>query len=232
MNRSIIVPIAADKHEEESVLPYLFRLDKHGLMPCVTAVLGLNLQDFDRVYFTVLKKHSDKFLLRDLFRAQFQRIGLQEVAVLVELDKPTSSQPETVYETIKAQNITGTVFVKDADSYFRAVIDAESSLCVYPLDSLESVNPQNKSYVNIDDMFYITNIIEKRILGRDFCAGGYCFENVAEFVNTFERLSHYTPLYMSHLIYELLLEKCAFRPVVVKDYKDWGTEKDWKRNED
>ncbi len=232
MNKSIIVPIAADKPEYDTVLPYLFRLDKHGFMPCVKAISGLNLAYVDKIYFTVLKKHCDLFLLREIFEVQFQRLKLQGIAELVELEQTTSSQPETVYETIKRKNIDGMVFVKDADSYFSADIVAENSVCVYPLDNLTSVNPQNKSYVNIDDMYYITNIIEKRILGRDFCAGGYCFESVDEFNKTFEELQHKTPLYMSHLIYKQLLDKNAFRPIIVKNYRDWGTEKDWKNDED
>jgi len=232
MNKSIIVPIAADKPEYETVLPYLFRLDKHGFMPCITAISGLNLADFDKIYFTVLKKHCDLFLLRELFKVQFQRLKIESVAELVELDIPTKNQPETVYKTIRCKNIKGMIFVKDADSYFSANIIPENSVCVYPLDNLSSVNPQNKSYVNIDDLYYITNIIEKRILGRDFCAGGYCFESVDDFNKTFEILQHKTHLYMSHLIYKLLLNRNMFRPVIVNDYRDWGTEKDWKNDED
>lgn len=83
----------------------------------------------------------------------------------------------------------------------------------------------------MDDMYYITNIIEKRILGRDFSAGGYFFENADDFCTLYEDLSDYAPIYMSHIIYAALLKGMNFRPLKVKDYKDWGTYKDWRDNE-
>ena len=48
---------------------------------------------------------------------------------------------------------------------------------------------------------------------------------------TNEDLSDYAPIYMSHIIYAALLKGMNFRPLKVKDYKDWGTYKDWRDNE-
>ena len=94
---------------------------------------------------------------------QFKRLNIATKAHVIELDNPTKSQPETVYQTIKQNQIKGHIFIKDADSYFETEMLIENAVCIYPLDELNQVNPQNKSYVNIDDMYYITNIIEKEI---------------------------------------------------------------------
>lgn len=107
------------------------------------------------------KKHSIEYQLKDLLTLQFKRLNITTKAHVVELDHSTQSQPETVYQTIKQNQIKGHIFIKDADSYFDTDIPTENSVCIYPLDELTQVNPQNKSYVNIDDMYYITNIIEK-----------------------------------------------------------------------
>lgn len=40
---------------------------------------------------------------------------------------------------------------------FHAKLCRENSVAIYPLENLSWVNPQNKSYVAIDDMFYVTN---------------------------------------------------------------------------
>ncbi len=229
MKRSLIVPIAADSAEYETVMPYLFALTQEGLMLCVSAIMGLDIASFDGVYFTILKKHSQKYLLREMFELQFKRLGIADKAFVVELETPTANQPETIYQTIQQANISGAIFIKDADSYFTAEVQSENLVYTYPLDSLESINPQNKSYVNVDDMYYITNIIEKRIIGSDFCSGGYSFERASDFVAYYEQNMNYQPLYMSHIIYSALLDNKSFRPVKVSDYKDWGTVNDWKR---
>ena len=119
------------------------------------------------------------------------------------------------------------VFVKDADCYFDAEAISENGIYTFPLDSMSQVNPQGKSYIQTDDMFYITNIIERRIIGRDFCAGSYCFEDANDFIRYYEQDKEYSPLYMSHIIYSALLDGQSFRPIKVKNYKDWGTRKDW-----
>ena len=185
MCTSLIVPVAADKAEYKDEMPYLFRLDSKGNMICLSAIGGLDLSCFDKIYITILKKHSESYLLKELLSLQFKRLGIANKAFVIELDRPTKSQPETVYETIKFSGIQGNILIK----------------------------------------------VEKRILGRDFCAGGYFFESADLYCSLFEELSRYTPLYMSHLIYTALLHGINFRPIKVKNYLDWGTLKDWRENE-
>lgn len=96
-----------------------------------------------------------------LLKLQFKKLGLSNAKVVV-LDEPTTSQAETVYRTVNCENIEGAIFVKDPDGYFCGDFTIANSIAIYPLDKLEMVNPRNKSYVELDDQFYITNIIEKK----------------------------------------------------------------------
>ena len=228
--KTIIVPIAADKSEYDSIMPHVFRVNNNGIMLCIAGLLGINLDEFDHICFTILRKHNQRYHIRQMMEAQFDRLRLSDKAEVVELDKPTASQPETIYKTIQAKRITGPVLVKDADCYFEAELTPENHVCTFPLDSMSQVNPQGKSYIQTDDMYYITNIIERRIIGRDFCAGGYYFEDAADFVHYYNQNQQYHPLYMSHIIYSALLDGNHFRPVKVRNYKDWGTRKDWDLN--
>ena len=36
----------------------------------------------------------------------------------------------------------------------------ENGVAIYPIEELEMLDPRDKSYVAVDDMYYITNIIE------------------------------------------------------------------------
>lgn len=232
LQRTIIVPIAADKPEYDNVMPHVFRMNNQGIMLCIAGILGLDINKNDRIYFTILKKHSEHYRIREMMNVQLQRLGLDQQSEIIELDEHTNSQPHTVYTTIKKKNISGTILVKDADCYFDAERILENGIYSFPLDSMNQVNPQGKSYIQTDDMYYITNIIERRIIGRDFCAGGYCFENANDFAHYYEQNMEHTPLYMSHIIYSALLDGQSFRPMKAKNYKDWGTSKDWNLNQE
>ena len=229
--KTIIVPIAADKPEYDDVMPHVFRMNDQGIMLCIAGILGLDIEEYDHIYFTILKKHSEHYKIKEIMMVQLQRLGLDKKTEIIELDEVTNSQPHTIYTTIKNKNIEGLILVKDADCYFDANAIFENGIYTFPLDNMSQVNPQGKSYIQTDDMFYITNVIERRIIGRDFCAGGYCFENVDDFIRYYEQYMKYSPLYMSHIIYSALLDGQSFRPIKVKNYKDWGTRKDWSLNQ-
>lgn len=224
---NLIVPVAADKSEYEDKMPYIFNLGDDGIMLCIKAILGLNLNSFSNIYFTVLNKHNKLYLLEDLFKLQFKRIGIESKAKVVVLNESTKNQLETIARTIELNDIHGSFMIKDADNYFECEIIPENSVTIFPLDALSSVNPKDKSYVAVDDSYYITNIIEKKIISRYFCAGGYIFEDTAHFMDIYKSFINERKAFLSHIIYKELLEGNVFRPIMVKNYKDWGTKEDW-----
>lgn len=223
MNFSLIVPIAADCENYKQQIPHVFQMAADGSFLCIKAIQGLDLSLFDQVYFTILKKLDEQYSLKEMLQLQFQIKGLKNAEVVV-LDEPTSSQPETIYRTICEKNITGSIFIKDADCSFNAEIVRQNSVAIYPLESMKWVNPQNKSYVAVDDMFYVTNIIEKKIVSHYFSAGGYCFESAEEFCEFYLRFGNRKGLYLSHIIYAMLLSKRFFRPIVISEYHDFDQE--------
>lgn len=220
-NFSLIVPAAADKKENAGEMPYIFGPDAQGVMRCVKSILGLNLDIFDAIYFTILRKHAQAFDIDTLLQLQFRRLGLDKARIVI-LDEPTATQAETIVRTIEKENISGAIFIKDADGFFRAEVLPENGVAVFPLERLELVDPRNKSYVAVDDMQHITNIIEKRIVSNLFNAGGYCFEDASEFMDVYASHRHLGHIYISHLIYSMLLNGSLFRPIQVTDYSDWN----------
>ena len=220
-NFSLIIPAAADKQRYEQLLPRIFSPDKEGVMICVRSIMGLNLETFDNIYFTILRKHAERYDVDVLLGLQLRRLGLHKAKIVI-LDEPTFTQAETVAKTIEQEKIEGSIFIKDADSYFNAEIFPENGVAVYPLEKLELVDPRNKSYVSVDDMQHITNIIEKRVVSNLFSVGGYCFENVNDFLEVYRQHKNLGAIYLSHLIYSLLLNGNLFRPIRVTDYNDWN----------
>lgn len=224
MNFNLIIPAAADKKEYNNKMPFIFNLNDEGIMLCIKAILGLELNKFSSIYFTILKSHSEAYCLKEMFELQFKRLKLTNAKVVI-IEKKTSNQVETIYQTIQQEHITeGSIYIKDADCYFESEVIAQNGITIYPLESLDMVNPQNKSYIAIDDMYYITNIIEKKIISHYFNAGGYCFENVKEFCRYYNKLKDKKGLYLSHIIYAMLLDKHIFRPIDVKQYIDYEAE--------
>lgn len=220
---SLIVPAAADTSDD--TLPYVFNLNNKGVMLCVDAIRGLNLEVFDDIYFTILRKHVEKFSVDEMLKLQFRHLDLKNVHIVI-LDEPTISQTETLYQTIKKANIQGSIFIKDADGYYDAEVKRDNSVAIFPLEQMDIVNPKNKSYVSVDDMYYITNVIEKKVIGHYFNAGGSCFEDATLFCEYYVKLrAEFPKVYVSHIIYQMLLDRYKFRPTEVKNFTDWGNSK-------
>ena len=199
-------------------------------MFCVKAITGLPLSEIKDIYFVILREHEERFMLSEQLSMQFRKQGLTNAHVTI-LDQPTTSQAETVAQAIRLNDIKGIVFIKDADCYFTTdEILPQNGVAIYALENLPLVDPQHKSYVAVDDMFYVTNIIEKRVVSHFFSAGGYCFEDAQEFCRYYDRLRDYSPLYLSHIIYAMLLDKKIFRPIQIDDYQDWSIDALFKRN--
>lgn len=219
---TLIVPIAGDNPEYNQRMPLAFTQDDKGIMYCVRSILGLPLDVFSQIYFVILKKHDEHYSLRERIEIQFKINNLPKANVLV-LDAPTLNQPHTVHEAIVKAGISGSIFVKDPDGFFVAEeIFQQNGVAIFPLEELSLVDPQHKSYVTVDDMNYITNIIERRVVSNKFNAGGYCFEWADEYCRYYERLKNYGKLYLSHIIYAMLLDKISFRPIDIKNYQDWS----------
>lgn len=220
MNVNLIVPVSKN---EENKFPYLFNFNREGILLCINSILGLEIFKFNHIYFVVLKKHDKMFNIKTLLEMQFERLNLRNAKVVL-LEEPTKNEPETVYRAILQEKISGASFIKDADCYFKCEIPIQNGLCVTSIENYNPVlNLKNKSFVRIDDSYFITNIIEKKIIGKYISVGGYFFNDTSEFMPYFERFRNEDGLYLSHIIYAMLLDKKFFRPIEVEDYEDWDT---------
>ena len=66
-------------------------------------------------------------------------------------------------------------------------------VCVDSLNNHDSINPRNKSYLQVDHNGVVTNIREKDVISDLFSVGGYGFLRPDLFLASYERLSKARP---------------------------------------
>jgi hypothetical protein len=227
MNKiTVIFPAAGIRNADE--LPYIFDKIPNGNTLLAENIKRLPIRYISAVFVVIPQFIEQKYAIRKLLQLEMTAIGCTIPLTVLELQKETNSEPETVAETIKQCCIKGQFLVKDPDNLFDFDDVEKNGVCIFPLDMLENVTPADKSYVEVDDNQYISNIIEKKIISRFFCTGGYFFEDADIYIKFYESIATQGQLYMSHVIYAMLLDKIPFRPVPVKSVIDLGSKKKWQ----
>tara|TARA_R110002012_G_scaffold297055_1_gene494865 strand:- start:3912 stop:4964 length:1053 start_codon:yes stop_codon:yes gene_type:complete len=225
---TLMLPCAGSSTRYPNMRPKWSLTHPNGRLMITQGISGIDLSDFDSICMAVLKTDLKKYKLRDAIYDSFKEFDLD--FKLLELDKPTTSQSETVSLMIDKLNIEGNIFIKDCDDYFSVEGLEPDTVCVYSLQKLDEVIAKNKSYVDIDNNGYVKTIVEKRVISELFCCGGYSFSDANFFSNTFKKLkksAEEEEIYVSHIIYQQLLDGYKFKIKQVDDYSDWGTLKDW-----
>ncbi|MBS0209192.1 MAG: hypothetical protein JSS27_09580 [Planctomycetes bacterium] len=225
----LIIPAAGQSSRFPNVRPKWLLTHPNGNLMLAESIRGIAPLEFEQVYLTVLAEHVRDFDCLPGIQKQFQQIGLGDKLTVVQLEQATQSQPETVARTIEAHDIRGPICVKDSDNYFRVSLRPGNFVSVVDLNNVGFVNPSNKSYATVNESSIVTNIVEKRVISNYFCSGAYGFEESREYLSVYRDLSHLDQLYISHVIYEMILRSRAFSAVICSDYADWGTLRDWNR---
>lgn len=223
----LIVPIAGRSTRFPGMRPKWMLTHPRGDMMVIEALKGLPLDQAESIVIVGLAEHEQRFGFRRFLSTQFEALGVGERVQFVLLDAPTRSQPETIARAIERAELRGPIYCKDSDNYFEDVLTADNVVSCFDLHHLEQVNARNKSYVEVNGDGHLTNIVEKRIINSTFCAGGYSFDDAERFLAYFRQLQDGPDLYISHLIYAMLLDGVVFRHRLVSSYRDWGTVREW-----
>lgn len=225
---NLIIPAAGKSTRFPGLRPKWMLTHPSGNLMVTEAIRGLECSAFDNIFLVILQEHVQKYQCLEGLRKAFANVGLAHKLRIVVLEHETRSQPETVARAIEKEHITGPIFIKDSDNTFQCRVEAKNAVAIYDLARMPQVNhPANKSYVTLDDNELIDNIVEKQIISPFFCAGGYLFASSEEFLKVFQKLQTHDNLYVSHIIYEMLLAGAPFEPIRVSGYEDWGTLREW-----
>lgn len=223
------MPLAGKSSRFPNLRPKWMLTHPSGKFMAIEAIGGLDLNDFEKIYFVCLSEHQEKYQFLKGFQEELEDIRIIHKTEFIFLDQPTKDQPETVYNAIKKAHISGPIFVKDSDNFFRARCKGGNFVCFANLNNSGLVKPKNKSYIILDSNGSIANIVEKQVISPYFCVGGYGFESAQIFVDTIDQINYNTERYISNAIFQLILNGSLFLGKEVTDYKDWGTLEDWDR---
>jgi len=227
---NLIVPCAGKSSRFPSTKPKFLLTHPSGNLMVLEAIRGLVLAEPMPIKILIAynREHQAKYDCATALKKQFKDYQHQHEIVTVEVGD-THSQPETVLKVIEDQKITGPIAIKDCDNYFRLTLQAGNFVSTANLNTLEKVNPSNKSYVQTNDDKTISNIVEKQVISNYFCSGCYGFAEAGEYVKTYQDLAYLQErLYLSHLVYSSILSGNAFEARECTDYVDWGTLEDWR----
>jgi hypothetical protein len=199
-----------------------------GDMMFFRGLSGLDLSMCEEVVFGVSEEHEREFEASAVIERQL-RSRRFPVPWKVHVVGTTESQPETVARLIEMAKVTGPFFIKDADNSFRLSVVPGNVVACADLHEAGRLNAGNKSYVEVDDAGNIQNIVEKRVISSLFCVGGYGFDSAEKFLETFRRLKNDSSLYVSHVIYQMLLDGEMFAARRAVEFADWGTIEEWEQ---
>ena len=232
MNISLIIPCAG-KSSRFTGKPKWLRTCPNGNLMIQQCIIGLDLINVNDIYICFLKEHIDKFCngynMKNLF--SFTK---KNIHVLI-IDKYTNSQSHTTNIILEHFNITGPIFIKDCDNYFIHKITKGNYICSLFVDNNNPINElHNKSFIEINSANQIINVCEKQIISNKICVGGYSFLDANLFIECFQKCLNTInilkkELYISHIIYRILLDKHIFNVSNIKEYIDWGTQNEWEK---
>jgi hypothetical protein len=225
---SLLIPVAGKSSRFPNMRPKWLLTMPDGKLMVEKSVELINLKKFDRVIITCLKEHLEKYASEALLISSFElATGVRPEFVI--LDEPTGSQSETIYKTLIDAKVDGAFVIKDCDNMFYSNPEPENFISTINLSDVGLIDAKNKSYVELDSVGHVTNIIEKEVISNEFCCGGYGFESAEEFKRAFLEIGgRNEEIYVSHVIYHLLLGGADFRSAPSNSYVDWGTEREYR----
>ena len=228
--KTLIVPMAGRSSRFPNSRPkWMLTHPKNNRLMVSEAISGLNMDFFDEILFVFLGEHQTEYMFFEGFMEEMRELGLHNKCRPTFLAKPTESQSETVYQAIKKENIEGFIFIKDSDGYYECELTTtDNQVAFFDLNDMDNINARSKSYITIDDLGFVTNIVEKKVISSTFSSGGYGFNSAKQFCDTFEKLKDMPgECYISHVIFEMMLDGNTFSATKTSNFKDWGTKDVW-----
>jgi hypothetical protein len=202
-----------------------------GRLMVEQSVEQIERDGFDRIMVICLQEHVERYSSSERL-TELLRTGISPKVELLQLDAPTTSQVQTIAQAVQRGKIEGAFLVKDCDNTFAFQYKGGNEVAVADLHQLAKINAGNKSYVQTNPMGVITNIVEKHVISNLFCCGAYGFASADQFLERWDKLKHHSDLYLSHVIFDMILDGCEFEASEVSGYQDWGTLKDYREFRD
>lgn len=226
---NIVLPVAGKSSRFPNVRPKWLLTNPNGNFMLVDSVVSMNLTGIESIYVIHLKEHEESFQFKKGLVENFKKYGLDSLVRFVELDNQTCNQVETVRLGLKSIGRDIPFLVKDCDNSFRMSdfpVD-KNFVSYYKLENFKGSDVSSKSYLQLDNMGVVSNIVEKRVISDKFCCGAYGFQSSDSFLAHSNIDSENA--FISDVIFNMILNGKTFVGVECQDYEDWGTMEAWRK---
>jgi len=228
--RTLIIPCAGKSTRFPNMKPKWLLTHPDGSLVIYKNISALELTKFNRVIFTIVKEHDEKYFANLILKQIFSDKKF-EVCILNDF---TSGPAETVFKTISSMDIKGPVVVKDSDNLV-CFTDEELGDFVVGLQVTDKINVNrisSKSFILLNEQSNVIDIIEKKIKSDIISLGVYGFKSAEEFIEVYKSyLAEIKPndeVFISHIIsYMIGVRRSLFNYSNAKTFEDWGTLDDW-----
>lgn len=124
------------------------------------------------------------------------------------------------------------IIIKDSDSLVIPTVSSLSgNFCVgIDVSKISDTDIRNKSFIKYDNNHIITDIVEKKIFSNTISVGLYGFESSLSFLKNYLEILNISDgmeLYVSHIIYNMIINDSYFKYIESSEFKDWGTLSSW-----
>lgn len=226
---NIILPVAGKSSRFPNVRPKWLLTNPNGNLMIVDSIINMELSNIESLNLIYLKEHEEKFKFKKGLVENLKKYNLDSLINFIELEKETKDQVETIRLGLIAISKEISFMIKDCDNGFKAnVTSFENNFVSFcNLSNLKSSDVSSKSYLQLDNMNIISNIVEKKIVSDKFCCGGYFFKSSKEFLeySVIESSNNF----VSDVIFNMILHGKTFIGMECSEYEDWGTITEWKK---
>jgi hypothetical protein len=226
---NIILPVAGKSSRFPNVRPKWLLTNPNGNFMIVDSILGMELKTIESLNLIYLKEHQEKFNFKKGLLENLKKYNLDSLVNFIELEKETQHQVETIELGLRAINKDISFIIKDCDNSFKInVTSLDNNFVSYcNLSNLKGSDVASKSYLQLDNMGIIANIVEKKVISDKFCCGGYYFKSSNEFLEYSNIDSSNN--FVSDVVFNMILNGKTFIGMECSDYEDWGTIIEWQK---
>ena len=226
---NIILPVAGKSSRFPNVRPKWLLTNPNGNFMIVDSILGMELKTIESLNLIYLKEHEEKFNFKKGLLENLKKYNLDSLVNFIELEKETQHQVETIELGLRAINKDISFIIKDCDNSFKInVTSLDNNFVSYcNLSNLKGSDVASKSYLQLDNMGIIANIVEKKVISDKFCCGGYYFKSSNEFLEYSNIDSSNN--FVSDVVFNMILNGKTFVGMECSDYEDWGTIIEWQK---
>lgn len=226
---NILLPVAGKSTRFPNVRPKWLLTNPNGNLMVVDSIIGMQINEIDSIHIIYLKEHEELFSFKKGLIQNFEKYNLNNRLNFIELNYNTKHQVETIRYGLQNINSDIPFLIKDSDNSFQinTPLLNNNFVSYCRLENLNSKDIISKSYLELDNMGIITNIVEKKIISDKFCCGGYYFNSSKEFLEYSNIDSD--NLFVSDIVYNMMLNNKNFMGIECSNYEDWGTLDSWHK---